>query len=63
MKNNSQQVLKDMSNQAQNNSNNYDTFLNIFKDALDDRASIKRKHLRSKNSPFMNENIFEGTMY
>lgn len=36
-----------MSNQTQSNSNNYDIFLNILKDALDGRALIKRKHLRS----------------
>ena len=42
-----------MSNQTQSNSNNYDIFLNILKDALDGRALIKRKHLRSKSSPFM----------
>ena len=31
-----------MSNRAQGNSNNYNIFLNICKDALDQRAPIKR---------------------
>ena len=52
-KNYRQQILKEMYNQTQSNSNNYDIFFNILKDALDSRALIKRKHLRSKSSPFM----------
>ena len=33
-----------------------------MKDALDGRALIKRKHLRSKSSPFMSEDISQCTM-
>ena len=57
-----QQILKEMYNQTQSNSNNYDIFFNILKDALDGRALIKRKHLRSKSSPFMSEDISQCTM-
>ena len=43
-----------MSNQAQDI---YDTFLNIWKDSLDGRNPIKRKHLRSNHISFMNNYI------
>ena len=51
-----------MSNRAQENSNNYDIFLNICKDALDEMALIKRKYLRSNQSPFMNKDISKAIM-
>ena len=41
-----QRILKEMSNWAQNNSNNYDKFLKICKDVLDGRAPVKRRYLR-----------------
>ena len=46
-----------MSSRDQDNSHNYDIFLNICKDALDERAPSKRKYLRSNQSPFMNKDI------
>ena len=51
-----------MSNRAQENSNNYDIFLNICKDALDEMAPSKRKYLRSNQSPFMNKDISKAIM-
>ena len=42
-----QHISNETSNRAQDNSNNYDIFLNICKHAFDKRAPIKRKYSRS----------------
>ena len=46
-----------MSSRPQNDSNYYDTFLNICPDTLDDKDSIKRKYLWLNYTPFMNKDI------
>ena len=51
-----------MPSRAQNNSKSYDTFLKIWKNTLDNRVSIKRKHLKSNNSPFINKDISKPIM-
>ena len=58
----SQHILNEMSNRALDNSNNYNIFLNICKDAIDERAPIKRKYLRFNQSPFMNKDISKAIM-
>ena len=58
----SQHTLNEMSNRALDITNNYNIFLNICKDALDARAPIKRKYLRSNQSPFMNKDISKVIM-
>ena len=49
-------------NRVRDNANNYDTCLNICKEALDERVPIKRKYLRFSQSPFINEDIFKAIM-
>ena len=51
-----------MSNRAQDKSNNYDISLNICEDAPDERAPIKRKYLRSNQSPIMNKDVSKVIM-
>ena len=51
-----------MSNRAQDKSNNYDISLNICEDAPDERAPIKRKYLRSNQSPVMNKDVSKVIM-
>ena len=58
----SHHILNEMSNRALDNSNNYNIFLNICKDALHERAPIKRKYLRSSQSTFMNKYISKAIM-
>ena len=55
-------LLNEMSIRAQDNSDKCDVFLNICKDALDERVHIKRKYLRSNHSSFMNKGISKVIM-
>ena len=47
---------------AQDPNQSYEIFLQRCKEALDIRAPLKSKYLRSNHSPFMNKNIYKAIM-
>ena len=47
---------------AQDPNQSYEIFLQRYKEALDIRAPLKSKYLRSNHSPFMNKNISKAIM-